>query len=147
MRLEPDDRRELARWAADCAERVLARFEAERPGDDRPRKAIAAARDWASEECPVAAARAASLAAHAAARDADEGPAAFAARAAGHAAATAHVAGHAPQAAAYATKADPSPEEAAWQRKRLSPRLRRWAFPGEEEPDGAWPQGHGRTKR
>ncbi len=31
-------------FAADCAERVLPLFEAQRPGDDRPRKAIAAAR-------------------------------------------------------------------------------------------------------
>ena len=35
---------ELALWAADCAERVPGLFEAQLPHDDRPRKAIEAAR-------------------------------------------------------------------------------------------------------
>ena len=34
-------------WAADCAEQALPIFEAEHPGDDRPRKAIEAARLFA----------------------------------------------------------------------------------------------------
>ena len=37
-------------FAADCAERVLPLFEAQRPGDDRPRKAIAAAREPADRQ-------------------------------------------------------------------------------------------------
>lgn len=101
-----EDHRSQALWAADYAERVLPLFEDVFPGDDRPRKAIEAARAWARGEIRVSEARAAAIAAHAAARDAAELPAACAAaRAAGHAAATAHMAGHAPHAAAYAKKA------------------------------------------
>jgi len=88
-------------FAADCAEQVLPIFESAYPTDDRPRKAIEAARSGAS----VPAARAAASAAHAAARDATDIAAVYAARAAGHAAATIHVAAHAPRAAAYAAKA------------------------------------------
>ncbi len=42
-------------FAADCAEQVLHIFEAERPGDDRPRKAIEAARQFARGEIDAAA--------------------------------------------------------------------------------------------
>ena len=101
-----EDHRSQALSAADCAERVLALFEGQYPGDDRPRKAIEAARAWARGEIRVSEARAAALEAHAAARAASAHPAAVAAaRSAGHAAATAHTAGHAPHAAAYAKKA------------------------------------------
>jgi hypothetical protein len=103
--LKGRDQRSLALWAADCAERVLPHFEKQHPRDERPRKAIEAARAWTRGEIRCGAARAAALAAHAAAREADDAAARAAARAAGHAAATAHVAGHAPHAAAYATKA------------------------------------------
>jgi hypothetical protein len=99
------DHRSQAFATADSAERVLPYFEAAFPDDDRPRKAIEAARAWARGEIRVGEARTAALAAHAAARDAIAGPAAgctaarraasAAARAAGHAAATAHVASHA----------------------------------------------------
>jgi len=100
------DRRAQAARVADCAERVLPYFEEAFPDDDRPRKAIEAARAWARGEIRVGEARTAALAAHAAARFAAERPAACAAaRAAGHAAATAHMVGHAPHAAAYAKKA------------------------------------------
>src|SRR5207302_9772598 len=37
--LSEGDRRIVAVWAADCAERVLGLFEAEAPGDSRPRDA------------------------------------------------------------------------------------------------------------
>jgi hypothetical protein len=88
--------------AADRAEQVLHIFEAACPTDDRPRKAIEAARAGVS----VPAARAAASAAHAAARDATDLAAVYAARAAGHAVATIHAAGHAPHAAAYTAKAE-----------------------------------------
>jgi hypothetical protein len=88
--------------AAARAEQVLHIFEAAYPIDDRPRKAIEAARAGVS----VPAARAAASAAHAAARDATDLAAIYAARAAGHAAATIHAVGHAPHAAAYAAKAE-----------------------------------------
>jgi len=99
------DQRLLALWAADCAEHVLPHFEDKYPQDDRPRKAIEAARAWTRGEILVGQARTAALAAHAAARDTDDAAARAAARAAGHAAATAHVAGHARGAASYAVKA------------------------------------------
>jgi hypothetical protein len=99
------DRKTLAFWAADCAERVLSCFEEKHPDDDRPRQAIESARAWARGEIKVGAARNAAVAAHAAAR-ATETPAACAAgRSAGQAAGTAHMAGHAIHAAEYAAKA------------------------------------------
>ena len=125
----------LALWAADCAERVLPYFEDERPADDRPRRAIEAVRAWVRKEIRVSEARTAAFAAHAAARDADEGAARQAARATGHAAATAHVVTHAPHAANYAIKAvaqaidamgssDAAAEERDWQLQRLPEHLR-----------------------
>ncbi|MHB1873647.1 MAG: putative immunity protein [Streptosporangiaceae bacterium] len=45
--LSEADRRLVAAWAADCAERVLPLFEAEAPDDDRPRALIARARAFA----------------------------------------------------------------------------------------------------
>ena len=52
--LSEADRRAVAAWAADCAERVLAVFEAEAPGDDRPRDAIARTRAFARGELGAA---------------------------------------------------------------------------------------------
>lgn len=129
--LDKQDQRSLALWAADCAEHVLPFFEEKHPQDDRPRKAIEAARAWVRGEIACGAARAAAVAAHAAARDADEGAARDAARATGHAAGTAHMAGHARHAAAYAVKAataaaiptdtvTASVTERDWQCRRLS---------------------------
>jgi hypothetical protein len=101
------DHRVLAIWAADCAERVLPYFDDGFPGDDRPRRAIEALREWVRTGIfKMADVRKASLAAHAAAREVGEdGPARFAARAAGQAMATAHVRTHSIAAAHYATKA------------------------------------------
>jgi len=62
------DRRNVAVWAADCAERVLGLFEAEAPGDCRPRDAIARLRAFARSEIGVAEARR-RFVAHAAARE------------------------------------------------------------------------------
>ncbi len=101
------DQRSLATWAADCAERVLPFFEKVYPKDDRPRKAIEACRTWVRTGVfKMADIREASLAAHAAAREAKENDVAcFAARAAGQAVATAHVPQHAFGGAYYALKA------------------------------------------
>jgi len=100
------DQRLLALWAADCAEHVLPYFEEKYPEDDRPRKAIEACRAWvATGVFRMADVRKASLAAHAAARQAKEEDAIAAARAAGQAMATPHVPTHALGAAAYAIKA------------------------------------------
>lgn len=102
--LTDDDHRLLARWAADCAERVLPLFEVERPDDDRPRAAVAAAQAWASGEVAMMAARARGGHAMGAARPL-VGAARFAAYAAGQAACVGHVAEHDLGAAAYAIKA------------------------------------------
>ncbi|MGF3521590.1 MAG: putative immunity protein [Candidatus Bathyarchaeia archaeon] len=101
------DHKLLAAWAADCAQRVLALFETAYPQDNRPRKAIETCRTWVcTGEFKMATIRQASLAAHAAARQAkDHASACFAARAAGQAAAVAHVPQHAFGAAYYALKA------------------------------------------
>ncbi len=136
MKLEAMDHRSLVRWATKCAERALPCFEAERPSDDRPRKALEAARAWVRGELGVRGARAASVAAHAAARAAAPGGAArAAARAAGQAVATAHAPGHAVHAAAYAATAfaidaasTASARERGHQRRRLPPRLRSIVF-------------------
>lgn len=101
----------LAIWAADCAERVLPLFEKMRPKDKRPREAIKACRRWVRTGIfRMADIRGASLGAHSAARAAgretkDGGVACFAARAAGHSVATAHVPEHAFGSSYYAIKA------------------------------------------
>ena len=69
-------------FAADCAEAVLPIFEKERPDDDRPRKAIAAARAFARGEITAAAWDAARAAAWDAASDAASAAACAAASAA-----------------------------------------------------------------
>ena len=131
-----EDHRALVVWAADCADHVLAAFEDPRPDDDRPRRAIAAARAWARGELSVADVRAAAFAAHDAARDAEGRPAAVAAaRAAAHAASTGNDASHASHAADYARKAvearrGPTTMEKTWQRGRLPAHLRGIGFPG-----------------
>ncbi len=52
--LSEADRRIVAGWAADCAERVLWLFEAEAPGDTRPHDAIARTRAFSRGELDVA---------------------------------------------------------------------------------------------
>lgn len=130
------DQTTMAAWAADCAERVLPLFEAAYPEDDRPRSAIETGRTWVRTGVfSMAEIRGASLAAHAAARDAKGNDAAhFAARAAGQAVATAHVPQHAYGGAYYALKAvaaaDPAnaaanvTAEREWQAERLPEGLR-----------------------
>ena len=111
------DKKTLVIWASDCAEHVLSYFEEKYPNDNRPRKAIEAARAWVDGELSVSDARSAAFAAHAAAREVEEDVTCTVARAAGHAAATAHVAGHAIHAANYAVKIDS--KELIWQYERL----------------------------
>lgn len=111
------DQLTLVIWATDCAEHVLSYFEEEYPEDNRPRKAIEAGRAWVNGKISVSEARFAAFAAHAAARDIDDGVARAVARAAGHAAATVHVAGHAVHAANYA--ATGISKERTWQHQHL----------------------------
>ncbi|NLD56698.1 MAG: hypothetical protein GX651_01020 [Methanomicrobiales archaeon] len=105
-RLFQPDKRILALWAADCAERVLGYFEQERPGDVRPHAAIDACRQWATSGVfRMTDIRKASLDAHAAAISVKGPDAIFAAHAAGHAVATAHVPTHALGCSVYAIRA------------------------------------------
>ncbi len=113
--------RVLALWAADCAHHVLEHLTAARPADDRPARAVEAARQWARGEATLTDAREAAHAAHAAALGAT-GAASDAARAAGHAAATGHMADelgpafYALQAVVRASLATPPPWRARqWQ--------------------------------
>ncbi len=101
------DHRDLAVWAADCAERVLPLFESEYPEDKRPRQAIETLRKWVRTSVfQMAEIRGTSLAAHAAARQTEPKSAAcYTARSAGQAVATAHVPQHSFGAAYYALKA------------------------------------------
>lgn len=133
LTLSEDDRRVVAVWAADCAERTLPLFEARAPHDTRPRDAVDGARAFARGELRVGRLRALAAAAHAAAREVGEPAAEAAARAAGHAAAVAHMASHA-RGVAYAAKAaglaapddpDATADEARRQRERTTPDVRR----------------------
>jgi hypothetical protein len=103
--LREADRRIVAAWAADCAERVLGLFEAEAPQDSRPRDAIVRARAFARGELDIAEEIRHRFKNGGAAREASSPAAAAAARAAGQAAAIPHMGAHALGAAAYAAKA------------------------------------------
>ena len=133
LTLSEDDRRVLAVWAADCAERTLSLFEAQAPSDTRPRDAIDGLKVFARGEVRIGKVRALSVRAHAAAREIGDPAAVAAARAAGQAAGVAHMAAHARGAAAYAAKAaglagphDPTAvaDEVAWQQSHASPTVR-----------------------
>lgn len=131
--LSEADRRLVAGWAADCAERVLALFEAECPDDPRPRALIARARAFAAGELNTAEEIRRRFTGGVGAGDA-QGPAAVAAaRAAGQAVAVCHMGAHALGAAAYAVRAaglaDPGRPEAVgdeirWQLEHMSAQVR-----------------------
>lgn len=134
--LGKEDHRALSAWAADCAERVLPMFESS-SSDTRPRDAIAMARRWAEGDATVGEARKSSVAAHAAAREAEDPAAVAAARAAGHAVATAHAADHSLGGALYAIRAlrcagVETEEETGWQIERLPAHLRGMVVDGLE---------------
>jgi hypothetical protein len=131
--LSEADRRIVAAWAADCAERVLGVFEAEAPGDSRPRDAIARARAFADGELGVAEEIRRRFVGHGAARDVSAPAAVAAARAAGQAASIAHMGAHALGAAANAAKAaglaapdrpEAISDEIRWQLGRMAPSVR-----------------------
>jgi hypothetical protein len=95
MTLSDEDRGNVGLWAAECAERVLALFEANAPSDTRPRAAIEGIRAFARGEIRKGPLRSIALAALAAAREVEAPAATAAARAAGYAAATAFMHAHA----------------------------------------------------
>lgn len=154
--LSMDDRRLFGGWAADCAERVLALFEAKAPADPRPREAIEGIRIFTRGGKRTVQLRSVALAALAAAREVGDPPAAAAAQAAGFAAATAytkalaapHHAKHALGPAVYAALARElaaaagpgvGDEELQWAIEHASPDVR--------EIVGRWPaRGMGRTR-
>lgn len=103
--LSETDRRIVAAWAADCAERVLGLFEAEVPADGRPRALIGRARAFARGELNTAAEIRRRFTGGVPAGEVTAPAAAAAARAAGQAAAVCHMGAHALGAAAYAVRA------------------------------------------
>lgn len=103
--LSEADRRLVAAWAADCAERALPLFEAEVAADDRPRDAIARAQAFARGELTAAGEIRRRFVAGRAAHSASSSAAVAAARAAAQAAGVAHMGAHALGAAAYAARA------------------------------------------
>ena len=125
--LSEADRRTVALWAADCAERVLPLFEAEAPSDGHPADAIARARAFGRGELDAAGQiRQRFVAGRAASAVAD--PAAIAAaRSAAQASGVAHMGAHALGAAAYAAKAaglasgdDAADAEISWQLSHMT---------------------------
>ncbi|WP_125099280.1 putative immunity protein [Leucobacter chromiireducens] len=131
--LSESDRRLVAHWAADCAERVLPLFEVEAPEDGRARDGIARARAFGRGELDAAGEIRRRFEAGRAAQSASGAAAIAAARAAGQAAGVAHMGAHALGAAAYAAKAAglAADDEAAgrdaeitWQLERMSPEVR-----------------------
>lgn len=103
--LDDADRRLVALWAADCAERVLPLFEAEAPDDDRARDGIARTRAYGLGELDAAGEIKRRFEAGRAAQSVKTPAAVAAARAAGQASGVAHMGAHALGAAAYAAKA------------------------------------------
>jgi hypothetical protein len=131
--LSEADRRLVAGWAADCAERVVGLFEAEAPDDDRPRALIARTRAFARGELGTAAEIARRFTGGVGAGQAPTPAAAAAARAAGQAVAVCHMGAHALGAAAYAAHAvglahggqpAATEDEICWQLSHLSPEVR-----------------------
>ncbi|QQD75070.1 hypothetical protein I8920_09315 [Curtobacterium sp. YC1] len=131
--LDEEDRRILAGWAADCAERVLHLFEADVPDDRRPRDGIDRARAFAAGEVDAAGQIRVRFVAGRAAGGAGSPAGRAAARAAGQASGVAHMGAHALGAAAYAARAvDLAPgggegdgdDELAWQLDSMSDPVR-----------------------
>lgn len=130
--LSEADRRLVAAWAADCAERVLRLFETDAPTDDRPREAITRARAFARGELDAAGEIRRRFVAGRAAHVVTAPAAVAAARAAAQAAGVAHMGAHALGAAAYAAKAaalaapgqpGATDEERSWQLAQMSPQV------------------------
>lgn len=132
LTLSEEDRRAIAAWAANCAERVLPIFELAAPADTRPRDAIDGVRAFVRGEMRIGPVRVLSAKAHAAAREVQVPSATAAARAAGHAAGVAHMAAHA-RGVVYAAIAagldnpinpNATAEESLWQMELASPKVR-----------------------
>jgi hypothetical protein len=131
--LSEADRRLVALWAADCAERVLPLFEADAPDDDRARDGIDRARAFGRGELDTAGEIRRRFVAGRAAQSAQAPAAVAAARSAGQASGVAHMGAHALGAAAYAAKAAALAgtdqdaarlEEVRWQQHHMTAEVR-----------------------
>jgi hypothetical protein len=131
--LSVKDRRTVAEWAADCAERVLPLFEVVAPDDGRPRDGIARARAFARGDLDAAGEIRRRFVAGRASQVVDSPAAKAAAWSAGQAAGVAHMGAHALGAAAYAAKAvslaattagTAADDELAWQLERMTEPVR-----------------------
>ncbi|WP_423917339.1 putative immunity protein [Frigoribacterium sp. 2-23] len=124
--LSETDRRIVAAWAADCAERVLPLFEAEAPDDDRARDGIVRARAFANGELDAGGEIRRRFLAGRASGAAISPAGKAAAWSAGQASGVAHMGAHALGAAAYAAKAADlahpggGADEIAWQLAAMS---------------------------
>lgn len=144
--LSEADRRTVALWAADCAERVLPLFEAEAPSDGRPADAIARARAFGRGELDAAGQIRQRFVAGRAASAVASSAAVAAARSAAQASGVAHMGAHALGAAAYAAKAaglgasdDAVDAEISWQLDHMTEPVRtalRRLPPLGEDPSG-----------
>lgn len=144
--LSEGDRRTVALWATDGAQRVLELFEAEAPGDTGAREAIARARAFAGGQLSAAEGLRRRFGSRV---TAEVSAAAMAsARAAGQAGAVPHMGAHALGAAAYAAKAaglaapdrpQAVAEEVRWQLGHMSQTVR--AAPRLLPPVGENPSG------
>lgn len=131
--LSEADRRLVAAWAADCVERTLGLFEAEAPGDGRPRALVARTRAYALGELNTADEIRRRFVGGIGPGDVKTPAAVAAAHAAGQAVAVCHMGAHALGAAAYAVMAvglahpdqhEPVDDEIRWQLGHMSAEVR-----------------------
>ena len=131
--LSEADRRLVAAWAAECVERALGLFEAEAPGDGRPRALVARTRAYARGELNTADEIRRRFVGGIGPGDVKTPAAVAAARAAGQAVAVCHMGAHALGAAAYAVMAvglahpgrpEAVDDEIRWQLDHTSPAVR-----------------------
>lgn len=127
--LQKAQHRQLIKWAYECAEHVLPLLNGKI--DKRLKHALTIAREWEQGNASVGDARKASVAAHAAAREADDPVSVAVARSMGHAVATAHMADHSLGAALYALRAVQNAggsveveAERKWQNEQLPEEIR-----------------------
>ena len=103
--LSEADRRLVAAWAADCAERVISIFEAAAPGDERPRALLARALAFSRRELGTADEIRRRFSGGVGAGEVRDPAAMAEARAAGQAVGVCHMGAHGLGAAAYAAHA------------------------------------------
>lgn len=132
--LSDDHHKQMALWAALCAEHVLWVFEKSSKDDNRPKEAIAKTRAWANGEIRTTESKVAAYYANESGRSVPK-PAKYAAYSAGQAAVVAHVPEHGLGAAAFAilsimeesgieNRVEKAREEWSWQKSKLPIEIR-----------------------